>query len=351
MGLGFMKSVPAPIAVDFGVARLKVLQVQPGAAGELPTLVGLAWRDVPAELSERPAERLGWQAEALAEMLRGGSFKGKRAVCAISSVHAIAQHVQVTRDGNKPIDGAVAEELRTMTGREPSTLITRHMEVAEVSRGGAKRSEVICFAIPRDAVIAHMRALKACKLEAVGVHAEHLALVRSMDRLHAAGKDATGSATLIVDLGYAATKVTVSHGRDLVLAKTIAVGGKQIGSAQPAAASAGAGGGVAVAEPAAKPTTNAELEILADEIAQCVRYHAALAPDRKVDRLVFVGGEALRTDACRTIARVVRVPAQVADPLAALARAPGFKADPGEPSGPAPQWAVALGLCALPTDL
>jgi Tfp pilus assembly PilM family ATPase len=357
MPFGFLKSAsPPPIGVDFGVARLKVLQATPpGEQSDLPTLIGQASRDVPAELWNKPVERLEWQAAALAEMLRAGSFKGKRVACAISSAHCFAQHVQVPKDGNKNIADIIGEELRGVTGREPATLITRHFEVGEVSRGGHKKSEVVCFAMPREAVVAHMRALKACKLDPVGVHSEHMALVRSMDRLHK--QDSPASATLIVDLGSSSTKVVVSHGRDLVVAKTIGVGGRQISAGAaptpaPRAASTSSDGGLALAEaPPAADTVNSELSILADEIAQCVRYHQALFPDRKIERLVFVGGEALRTETCRAIARGVRVPAQMADPLASLPREAGYRCEGDAVKSVGPGWAVALGLCVLPTDL
>lgn len=357
MPFAFLKSVnPPPIGVDFGVARLKVLQAMPpGEQSELPTIIGQASRDVPAALWDKPIERLAWQAAALHEMLRAGSFKGKRVACAISSAHCFAQHVQVAKEGGKNIADVIGEELRGVTGREPATLITRHFEVGEVSRGGHKKSEIVCFAMPREAVVAHMRALKSCKLDPVGVHSEHMALVRSMDRLHK--QEQPTSATLIVDLGMSSTKVVVSHGRDLVVAKTIGVGGKQItasAAAMPPATNGtgAAGGGVALAEaPAAVEAVNSELSILADEIAQSVRYHQALFPDRKVERLVFVGGEALRTETCRAIARGVRVPAQMADPLASLPREPGSKCEGDEAKSCGPGWAVALGLCVLPTDL
>lgn len=357
MPFGLFKSVaPPPIGVDFGVSRLKALQAAPSAdESGLPTLMAQASREVPSNLWDKPVERLEWQAAALGEMLGAGPFKGRRVACAISSAHCFAQHVQIPKDGKQNPADIINEELRAVTGRDPSTLITRHYEVGEVSRGGHKKAEVVCFAMPREAVIAHMRAIKACKLEPVGVHSEHTALVRSMDRLHK--QDAAGGATLIVDLGGSSTKIVVSHGKELVVAKTVGVGGRQLSqSAQTPAPrlepTGGAQGGVAMAEaPPAIEAVNPELSILADEVAQCVRYHHALFPDRKVDRLVFVGGEALRTETCRVIARAVRVPAQMADPLASLPREAGFRCDGDQNMSAGPSWAVALGLCVLPTDL
>ncbi|MCC6833272.1 MAG: hypothetical protein IT200_18205 [Thermoleophilia bacterium] len=93
------------------------------------------------------------------------------------------------------------------------------------------------------------------------------------------------------------------------------------------------------------------MEILTDEIWMCLRYHASLYPSRKIDRAVFVGGEARHKPLCQHIARSLRIPSQVADPMARVARSGG-----GSPIGvdlcqAQPGWTVPLGLCLCPTDL
>lgn len=82
-----------------------------------------------------------------------------------------------------------------------------------------------------------------------------------------------------------------------------------------------------------------------------LRYHASLFPRNPVERAVFVGGEARHAGLCEHVARSLRLPAEVADPTARLARA-GNEACVGvDLSCPQPGWAVPLGLCLGPTDL
>ena len=67
---------PSPsIGVDFGVATLKLLQVQ---SGEPPSLIAAAAVDTPLELMADDAQRLRFQLEALPELLRQGRFIGRR---------------------------------------------------------------------------------------------------------------------------------------------------------------------------------------------------------------------------------------------------------------------------------
>jgi len=90
---------------------------------------------------------------------------------------------------------------------------------------------------------------------------------------------------------------------------------------------------------------------LAGEVAMCLRYYQQLFPGKKIGRCVFVGGEASQTALCQHIARVLRIPAHVADPLARVARPSGLSCPSVDLALPQPGWAVCLGLSLGPTDL
>ncbi|MBC7835562.1 MAG: hypothetical protein H7Y88_10760, partial [Phycisphaerales bacterium] len=93
------------------------------------------------------------------------------------------------------------------------------------------------------------------------------------------------------------------------------------------------------------------LEALTDDIAMCLRYHDSLFPGRKINRAIFVGGEARHRGLCQHVARTLRLPAQVADPLSRLARTGGERCTNVDMKLPQPGWAVPYGLCISPTDL
>jgi Tfp pilus assembly PilM family ATPase len=369
MLFGSLKSGGPPIAVDFGASCLKVLQISASEDGRPAAVLGAAMRATPPELLDTPGPRLEHQARALAEILKNGSFRGKRAVCSVSAMHMFVQHLQVAKAEGRQLEAGVHDELRLHTGREPSQFILRYQELCEVNRPGGKRTEVICLAMPREAALAHMKALRSCRLEPAGIHAEHMALSKGLERLvRPTGLD-QGS-ILLIDLGAGTTKVAVSAKGVLSLAKVLPIGARQLYCPPPKDTNAESNAKKALraqlqaleegdssvatleAPAAAGPIAivPGAAETLADEIAQCVRYHQALFPDRKIERAVFVGGEAARTDLCKQIARAIGVQAHVADPLNSLPKDPSAKFDGVDPSAPAPAWAVALGLCSLPTE-
>ena len=92
------------------------------------------------------------------------------------------------------------------------------------------------------------------------------------------------------------------------------------------------------------------MESMSDELSLCMRYHSAVFSGRRVDRLIFLGGESRSTDLCRGLARSLNISAQLGDPLARYASGPNDPTLP-EPGHVSPAWAVACGLCTASVDL
>jgi Tfp pilus assembly PilM family ATPase len=390
------RALGAPIGVDFGTGSLKVLQL----AGEGPyTLAAAGSLETPRELLESPRERLEFQFRALPGLVASLPLKGRRAACAIPAPLTFCKHAQFPRQDSMPLEVLADTMLTEQLGRDATTLIRRLIEIPESGRGG--KSEYICIATGREVVDKLMKALRAAKLDVVGIHSEFEAALHAFDDVNRRAADAE-RATLYLDVGAATTQCFIAHGRNLVFARTIEVGGlaldrcvaedlacsveqahkarlamadlathARVARGSPHTAPApSTGGGVMVEEDrrvglpapgeapipdAPPPTTNRALaetlEILTDEAGMGVRYHDAMFPDTRVSEIVFIGGESRQRALCQHIARALRLPAKAADPLARLQRAEGLKAVGVDPEDPQPGWAVPLGLCQSPTDL
>ena len=91
------------------------------------------------------------------------------------------------------------------------------------------------------------------------------------------------------------------------------------------------------------------VESMSDELTMCARYHGSLFGGQKIDRVVFLGGEARSTMLCRRLAESLNVPAQLGDPIARFASGPDDDKLP-VPGQAAPGWAAACGLCTSSVD-
>lgn len=423
-GLRTLPSVGSPpIAVDFGAGGLKVLQV---SGGESHKLVAASFLPTPDELVEDSAGRIRFQIEQLPKVIRKGGFTTKRAVCLIPASQMFCKHMQIQLSEGVEVDSMLQAMLPAQVGCDFESLVCRSVEVPGGGRGG--KTEVICMAASRDLVGRLMQAIKTAKLEPVGIHGPFQSVLRSFDGTLRREEDAART-TLYLDLGYSSTNVIISHGTEMVFARTIDLGGlhmdqaisqqAKVGLSQaralrwkvslesaastvPAASEEGDGlallhaamakskqasadGGlnrqetetessVAVAEDRRSGSETASgsvdfqpasgalqypdgvnldepLEILADEICMSLRYHKSMFGGRSIDRTVLVGGEARQTWLCRHIARAIRMPVRVADPISQVSRVGEESVSGVDFTKAQPGWTAALGMCLSPTDL
>lgn len=376
-GMGSMRPVGFPLSIEFGVGSLKVLQL---SAGDTPSIVAASQLDTPDDLIENTGKRLSFQMEALPKLIKQGKFKTNRAVCTVPAGQMICKPVQIVPSSDIPIEKLAASALGSQLKCDPGALLVRTRAVENAKPNG--KQEVVCFAASRDFVARLMGALKAAKLEPVGIHNEFQAALRSIDSISTPGQpmtETTGAASLVLDLGVGTTKAIIAHGTKLVFARSIEMGSRhfddviidqmdctrteatriRLGLARLVPQHAVVGGG-AGEQPEAEhtkrethsdPDLSEPLEILGDEISMCLRYHRNLFPDQPVEKVVFLGGQSRQRLVCEHLARVLRLSAQSVDPLARLARSGKVPSEGVDLTAAQPGWAVPVGMCLSPTDL
>jgi type IV pilus assembly protein PilM len=91
------------------------------------------------------------------------------------------------------------------------------------------------------------------------------------------------------------------------------------------------------------------LNRLIEELELCRRYYETTFPNKPIQRLIFIGGEARQKTLCQQIARTMGLAAQIGDPLARIKRdgaADGIECL--DPKLQHPNWSVAIGLSMGP---
>jgi Tfp pilus assembly PilM family ATPase len=412
MAFGMFSGQASPIAIDFGSSSAKMLQIS--STGGQPALVAAAEITLPEHARGDADKTAAFWSDAIPKALKAGSFRGKRAVIAIHSSQTLISHLQLAETDGLSRDSAIKAHLQANMNVLPQNVVVRSVEVCPVHRNGQARTEIICFAIAKDTVMRTIELLKRSKLEVVGVHTEMLAMLRAFDHITRRAED-VNITTLYADMGWSGTRVAIAHGKQLVFARYINIGGKHfdqmiasslkcdMGEAQ--RKRLGLPGEFLVSEHshanammavAAEAATRANavrtnmaaavmddrrgsgkvppvlrhgirpadaprnvstaditelLDTITDELQMCLRYHQGLFRGRTIDRAIFVGGESRQAWLCQHVVKALRVQAQMADPLARFDPT-NVHEPPGLTLGrPQPGWAVVSGLSDAPTEL
>jgi Tfp pilus assembly PilM family ATPase len=222
MGFSMFASQAKPIAIDFGLTAVKLLQI---VSGERPTVIAAAEVPIPDILRSDPAGLFTFYADQIPKAMRKAKFKGRRAVIAIPAAQTHIQHMQLAFVEGVNKDDLIKTQLQAQTGCSPHGVVVRSLVVKDVHKDAQVCSEVICFAIARDTVMRYVELLKKFKLNTVGVHTETIAMVRAFDHLNRRESDVDVT-TLYVDVGWGGTNVAIAHGKEIVFSRYIQMGGR-----------------------------------------------------------------------------------------------------------------------------
>ncbi len=369
MALGFSKPRYSPIAIDFGSDSLKLLQL---SIGDAPQLVASACAVIPESARTDATARQAFLAQALRDLLKNHPFKGKRAICSIPAFQTLIQHVELAKAEHEDFDAQIGLHLIQRFNVDPNRMVIRNHRAGKIIRDGKSMQQIVCIAARRDAVMKYIELANRCKLEVVGMHSEPIAIVRAHPML--SGGDEGPGVVCYIDIGAGLTKLVIAHGQDLAFAKTVHAAGDHItrelaqhqgisfdqarqmraAANHASPVTAGAGGGDESVGPASDEPGhgNDTVESLVDELRLSTRYYNSIFPDRPIQKLVFLGGESQDVTMCQSVARSVRMAAQLGDPFEGVDTQDSPAASGGvEPGRPMPGWAVPLGLCFSEANL
>ena len=377
MALSLNKARVSPIAIDFGADTIKLLQLMPGRPAQLAAAAAAM---LPPGTRKNPTERISAIGSTLRTLLKQAPFKGRRVICSIPAFQMLIQNLDLPGGEDTKVEEQVHQQLRERLSVEPRAMVVRYFETNAKTRARGGRREFACFAALKQTVMQYIEACHQCKLEVVGMHAEPLALLEA-----SRSGDAGQTTQAVIDIGAATTKLLITRGGELAFAKSIHAGGDQVtqqvaqaegvefdearrlrgqpelaataGTPAPAAASSGVNSSRLVAHldtfekqtepepsPASRPATAEMITCLVDELQLCMRFYHQRNPDDRVERLIFVGGEANDTAACQSVARSLGIAAQLGDPLGGIVHLGNTRCAGVDLDRTQPAWAVARGL-------
>jgi len=352
MSLKIIRGKTLPIGLDVGSSSVKMAQLRcPDGVVEL--LAAESAQFTPECRTDR-VKRLNELTPIIRQALRSGSFKSRQCVLSLPADETFVQHVKVSKTEPREVGLAIRRELEGKLAYPVKEAVVRHIIVGDIQGEGGARQEAIVVATPRATLKAYLAAACRAKLDVAAVNIESCAIVECFARLFNRTSD-TARTILYVDVGSTTTQVVLAHGRRIVFARNLAIGGDQLDQVVAEGLQIPFEEARATRIKAMRAPSDQALETelerllasplrrLTDELTQCLRYHESVFRRPGIERAIFLGGQAYDKRLCQWVAQRLNLPAQVGDPLVRVRRSETSTTTLNHHQ-PQPGWAVAVGL-------
>lgn len=224
MRFSMLPSQLSPIAIDVGASSVKMLQI---TGGETPRLHAVAEIEIPEPIRPDLEKRYAFLAEELPGAIRAHGFRGRRITCAPLASQVLVQPVQVERTTGADESVLAAAQLESQLECAPGSLVVRARPILQGTRDGRPITETLCWAMAREDAMRYVDLFKSMRCRLVGMHSQVRAIVSAFSHLSRRASDAT-ICTMYIDLGWGGMKIGVAHGNEMVFAKQVQIGGRQI---------------------------------------------------------------------------------------------------------------------------
>lgn len=224
---GKWKKSAMPIGLDVGSHGVRLLQLAAKSSGSYAAIAAAAER-LPAGLAIDSPRYHEEVAQAIGKALGRGAFVGRKVVSVLPASAMHFKNLRLPKMPRQEIASAVAWEARDRLNFGNSKAATQFVEAGEVHQGEDIRQEVILMASSRDFIEAHVGSLIEHHLEPITIDAIPTAIARVFASPEGQASD---QATVVIDLGYACSKVLILRGGRVVFFKIIEVGGATINQA------------------------------------------------------------------------------------------------------------------------
>ena len=354
MPIKFSKSKTLPVGVDVGTSMVKLAQLR--LTEEKTELIAAGAAAIPAAFHRHLPARMDFLSKAIRQIFRNNQFKGVQSILSIPAETTVVQHIRLPKLPREETVKAIHMELQGKLTFAVGVAVIRHIVAGEVFGDGDPKQEVVVVAVARQTIDNYLAMAAKAKLDVIGINIEACAVVECFSRLFRRASDAD-RAVLFLDIGDSSTQVVLSRGDKIAFARNLPLGGMQLDQAvadglhipleqaHSMRVDMLKGGSQSDNQDQLYRLLDRPVDLLADELTQCLRYYESVFRNQGVERAIFVGGQAYDKRLCQAIAQRLNLPAQIGDPLLRIDRMCGAGLEIGlDRREPQPDWAVAIGL-------
>jgi Tfp pilus assembly PilM family ATPase len=302
----FQKNQTYPIGVDMGYDALKMVQLKRNGKGA--ELIAGGIRNRPEDVQPGGADWQKWVIKSIHEMTSKNKFYNKKVIASLPVSEVVIEHIKLPKGTEQ-----VSQEV--LVSKMKHKIDTNNAVIKHVPLEG---DNILVIATEREKINRYLAIYEKAKLQIDSLGIWPIALTNSYASFFGRRKIDVKSIVMLLDIEAGYTNVAISRHKNLLFARSLSTGAKQLES-----------------EEAVKK--------LSTELAGCRREFVMMQGNAQIERLILLSGQTVSRNVSVAIARHLEIPAQTGDCLAAVAKKDSydFGIDRRESKD---SWATAFGL-------
>jgi len=328
-----------PIGLDIGHDSVKIIQLAVNNGSS--SVIAAEKIQIDSEAAGDTEKRNELIVAAIKQILAGGNFQGKRVVSCVPNDKIHITSFRLAEGVVGSMDEVLYKEATHRFGSDIDTDDIQYLRAGSIQHGDEVKNECILFAADAGAVKEHIDLLEQAKLELVAIDTVPCALYRCFERGRRREEDREQT-VVFIDIGSRFTTVVFGRSGQINFIKRIEAGGEKFD--RQIAAKLGIAvrdvkvlraklrnsrhkntglnseqGGESVIDERTRrviiDTISNVAEELAKEISLCLRYYTVTFRGKRIERVIFSGGEAQENILINIFKQQLPVEIEIGQPL------------------------------------
>ncbi len=283
---GFSKKQTYPIGVDMGDAGLKLVQLEGKGSGLV--LISSASENCPDNVKPGSADWQRWAIEALGRLTSNGNFCGREVVAAVPANEVFIDHIKMPKTEGGKFADIVLSKIKQKLPFDSAGTMVRYIP--------AEDNNVVVMATEREKIDRHLAIYEKANLNIKSIGVWPIVLMNCYSRFFGRRKADAQMVVMLLDIEANCTNVVICRGKNLLFARSIPIGTKQL-------------------------ETDETIARLVLELIASRRHFTSMYRKIQIERLIFLSGRGQSEadkDIDTAIAKKLEMPAQMGNCLTAV---------------------------------
>ena len=327
------------MGVDIGDDGVKAAQLSRNGKGL--SLVAIGSETRPEHVEPGTSEWQRWAAQAVGKLSANGRFHGKEVIAALPAGDVFVEHVKVSKarelaGSESKLEELIYPKIKSKLPFDPRDTMTKYIPTTD--------DTVMVVATERSKIDRHLAIYERAGLKIKTLGIWPWALANSYISFFGRRQSDVDAIVMLLNLERDRTNMVICRHRNLLFARSIPVG---ISHLEPGEnlelINQGVSDGLdGTSNKTSEGNTQMHSRLML-ELTACRGRFEKLFKTTKIERLIFLSGQAADKDICAVIARQLDIPAQIGDCLVAINTAKVYNLGVDR-RGAQVNWATAFGL-------